>query len=175
MGRFLDRLCNAMAVLACLLLLFVTFSIGYSIFTRQLHLPTPVWVVQFNEYALLWITFLATTWVLKRDRHVSIQLLVQHLGRKGRKALNLIHCVMGMALSGTLAWFGFYTTQDHFFRNVIDVGSVDVPKAWVLAIIPLGFFFLTLQFFRKFISIWSEKESMELLDVLKQPRKDGGD
>ena len=152
MVRMLNRICSAMAVLGGLLLLFITFSIAYSIVTRKLDLPTPVWVVQFNEYALLWVPFLATAWILSRNQHVSVQFLVQYLDRKGRKVLDIIHSLMGTILCGVFCWYGIYTTWDHYVRGVIDVASVDVPKAYVLVVIPVGFFFLTLQFLSKFLA-----------------------
>ena len=152
MTRMLNRVCSAMSVLGGLLLLFITFSIAYSIVTRKLDLPTPVWVVQFNEYALLWIPFLATAWILSRVQHVSVQFLVLYLGRKGRKRLDIIHSFMGMILCGIFCWYGINTTWDHYLRGVTDVASVDVPKAYVLVIIPVGFFFLTLQFLSKFLA-----------------------
>jgi C4-dicarboxylate transporter, DctQ subunit len=158
-AKVLNRICSVMAVLGGLLLLFITFSIAYSIVTRKLDLPTPVWVVQFNEYALLWVPFLATAWILSRNQHVSVQFLVQYLGKKGRKALDIIHCVLGMVVCGILCWYGIYTTWDHYVRGVMDVASIDVPKAFVLVIIPVGFFFLTLQFFSKFLAALMDKES----------------
>ena len=161
MTRMLNRVCSAMAIVGGLLLLFITFSIAYSIVTRKLDLPTPVWVVQFNEYALLWVPFLATAWILSRNQHVSVQFLVQYLGRKGRKVLDIIHSVMGMMVCGVFCWYGISTTWDHYVRGVIDVASVDVPKAYVLVIIPVGFFFLTLQFLSKFLAGLLGKESDE--------------
>jgi C4-dicarboxylate transporter DctQ subunit len=158
MAKVLNRICSVMAVLGGLLLLFITFSIAYSIVTRKLDLPTPVWVVQFNEYALLWVPFLATAWILSRDQHVSVQFLVQYLDRKGRKALDIIHSVLGMIVCGILCGYGIYTTWDHYVRGVIDVASIDVPKAFVLVIIPVGFFFLTLQFISKFLAALMGKE-----------------
>ena len=151
MARMLNRICSAMAVLGGLLLLFITFSIAYSIVTRKLDLPTPVWVVQFNEYALLWVPFLATAWILSRVQHVSVQFLVLYLGRKGRRRLDIVHSFMGMILCGIFCWYGILTTWDHYLRGVTDVASVDVPKAYVLVIIPVGFFFLTLQFLSQFL------------------------
>jgi len=148
-----------MAVLGGLLLLFITFSIAYSIVTRKLNLPTPVWVVQFDEYALLWVPFLATAWILARDKHVSVQFLVQYLGGKGKKVLDSIHNLVGMVLCGIFCWYGAYTTWDHYVREVTDVASVDVPKAYVLVIIPVGFFLLTLQFLSKFLAGLMGKES----------------
>jgi C4-dicarboxylate transporter DctQ subunit len=158
MARVLNRICSVMAVLGGLLLLFITFSIAYSIVTRKLDLPTPVWVVQFNEYALLWVPFLATAWILSRNQHVSVQFLVQYLGRKGRKALDIIHSVLGMVVCGILCWYGISTTWDHYVRGVMDVASIDVPMAFVLVIIPVGFFFLTLQFFSKLLAALMGKD-----------------
>jgi C4-dicarboxylate transporter, DctQ subunit len=158
-ARTLNRVCSAMAVLGGLLLLFITFSIAYSIVTRKLDLPTPVWVVQFNEYALLWVPFLATAWILSRNQHVSVQFLVQYLDRKGRKVLDIIHSLVGMMVCAVFCWYGIYTTWGHYVRGVIDVASVDVPKAYVLVIIPVGFFLLTLQFLSKFLAGLLGKES----------------
>lgn len=152
MAKLLDKICSILAVLAALLLLFITFSIGYSIFTRQLKLPTPVWVVQFNEYSLLWVTFLGTAWVLSQEKHVSIQLVTERLSSKMQRMVSLVHNLVGLGLCSALCWFGWFTTWDHYARKVVDVGSVDFPKAVVLAIIPLGFLLLALQFLNKLIS-----------------------
>lgn len=134
--------------MAALLLLFVTFSIAYSIITRQMGLGSPIWVFQFNEYSLLWVTFLGTAWLLAENKHVQICLLTNVLGKKANKALDIIHSIVGCFLCGVLAWYGF-STKDHLLRNVIDTQAVDVPKWIILAVIPFGFVFLSLQFLRK--------------------------
>ena len=157
MGRILDKVCEILAAVGCLLLLFITFSIAYSIFARPLKLPSPIWVVQFNEYSLLWITFLGTPWLLSKNKHVSIQVLTHRLSNRMNKVLALIHNILGLVLCGILCWFGVYTTSDHLIRKVIDVQSVDVPKGFVIMIIPLGFFLLTLQFLRKIIVLLTGK------------------
>ena len=82
-SRFMDKILTGMTVLAGLFLLFITFSISYSIFTRAAGLPSPVWTVQFNEYSLLWMTFLGTAWVLSRRKHVAVDVLTSHLGPQG--------------------------------------------------------------------------------------------
>ncbi|MDX2478931.1 MAG: TRAP transporter small permease [Desulfuromusa sp.] len=150
MGKLLDRICFFAAWIACLLLLFDAFSIGYSIITRHLGLSTPVWVIQFVEYSLLWITFLGTAWVLSNNKHVALPLITDRLGEKGRRNIAVVHNFVGMGLCGVLCWFGSMTTWDHFVRQITDVGSVDVSKALVIVVIPIGFLLLTLQFMRKF-------------------------
>lgn len=151
MLRLLDKIINIFAVVAGLLLLFSTLSVAYSIFTRSLNLPSPVWIVQFNEYTLLWITFLGTTWVLAKNRHAVIQLFTDRLSKSGQTRMHLLHNLTGMVLCGVLCWFGAMTTWNHFIRKVIDVNSVDFPKAIVLMVIPAGFLLLTFQFLRNFL------------------------
>jgi TRAP-type C4-dicarboxylate transport system permease small subunit len=149
--RILDWACAALAVVASSLFLFLTFSICYSIFTRTLGLPSPVWTVQYDEYAMLWITFLGTAWLLARNRHVSIELVVSRFGEKGKRVFGTIHDFLGVILCVTLCYYSALCTWDHFRRGVIDVQGVDVPKAYILAVIPLGFLLLSLQFIRRIV------------------------
>ena len=155
-AKILDRICSLMAVISAVLLLFITFSIGYSIFARMLRIPSPFWVVQFNEYSLLWMTFLGTAWVLSVDKHVSVNIIVQRLGVKSKKIVGLLNSLLGMGLCALLCGYGIFTTRETFIRGVIDVQAIDIPKALVLVIIPLGFLFTFLQFVHRFILILKE-------------------
>jgi len=140
-----------MAILAGSLLLFVTFSISYSILTRASGVSSPVWIVQFNEYALLWITFLGTAWVLARDKHVSIDLLTGRLSPGKQCFFKRVHGVLGILVCLVLVWYGTWVTLGQFERGVTDVQAIDVPKYLVLMIIPLGFFLVAVQFLRQFL------------------------
>jgi TRAP-type C4-dicarboxylate transport system permease small subunit len=77
--KALDRVCTFLAVVSGLIVVFVTFSIGYSILSRAIGLPSAVWVIQFNEYALLWMTFLGTAWLLSQKKHISVHIILQRL------------------------------------------------------------------------------------------------
>jgi C4-dicarboxylate transporter, DctQ subunit len=151
MTKVLDRIHDFLAVVVGVILVFMTLTIGYAIFARAVHLPGPVWIVQFNEYAMLFATFLGASWLLAKKRHVSIELLISHFSGHTQKIFGLVHSVLGVALSATLCWYGTLTTIEHFQRNVIHVQAVDVPMAYVLFAIPLGFFLLVLQFSRDFM------------------------
>jgi len=149
--KALDRLCTGLAVVAATLFLFCTFSICYSILTRSMRIMGPIWVVQFNEYAMLWITFLATAYLLMKNKHASIQIVVGRLGERGKRFFGLAHNLVGLILCAALTYFCFSSTWEHIVRKVIDVQSVDVPKGYILAVIPFGFLLLSLQFLRRFI------------------------
>ena len=88
LDRMLNRVETGLAVLAGGLLLFLTFSICASISLRALSLPVPLWSVQFNEYSLLWITFLGAAWLLRRKRHVSLDILSRRLSGNSLRVLH---------------------------------------------------------------------------------------
>jgi len=148
LSRFLDRILTGMAALAGLLLLFITFSISYSIFTRALNLASPVWTVQFNEYSLLWMTFLGSAWVLSRRKHVAVDIITGRLGPAGKRIAEILHSLLGTGVCGVLCWYSSLITLNLFQRGVTDVQAVDMPKYLVLMVIPVGFLVLTAQFLR---------------------------
>ena len=148
LSRILDRVSAGMAVMAGLLLLFMTFSISYSIFTRALSFQSPVWTVQFNEYSLLWMTFLGSAWVLRRRKHVAVDVMTSRLGPKGRRIAEAVHSLLGIGVCGVLCWTTSLMTLNLFQRGVTDVQAMDMPKYLVLMIIPAGFLVITAQFFR---------------------------
>jgi C4-dicarboxylate transporter DctQ subunit len=149
--KALDRVCTLLAVVSGLIVVFVTFSIGYSILSRAMGLPSAIWVIQFNEYALLWMTFLGTAWLLSQKKHISVHIILQRLSEKNKKIFAVIHALMGTLLCGVLCWFTTFTTIEKIGRNVIDVQAVDIPIGYVLMVIPLGFLLLFLQFVRNLV------------------------
>ncbi len=151
MGKLIDYVSKLFAVVAGILLVLVTVFIGYVILARILGISSPAWIVQFTEYALLWITFLGTAWVLSRGRHVSIDLITSRLTPRGKVVLDIAHSLVGCGVCVVLCWFGFVTTWSMFERGVTDVQVVDVAKYQVVLIIPLGFLLLALQFLRKML------------------------
>ena len=150
--RLLDRVLTGMGVLAGLLLLFMTFSISYSIFTRALGFQSPVWTVQFNEYSLLWMTFLGSAWVLRRRKHVAVDVITSRLASPGRRTADVVHSLLGIGVCGVLCWTSFLMTLNLFQRGVTDVQAVDIPKYLVLMVIPAGFLVLAAQFLRNLLT-----------------------
>ena len=151
MFKLLGSINRALAVIGATLLLLISFSICYSVFTRTFSLKSPIWIIQFNEYAMLWLTFLAVAWILAEDKHVSIQIIMSKMGQKGTKTLRLVQDIVCTLLCALLCFLGALTTWEHFRDNVIDVQTVDVPKAYILVVIPFGFFLLFLQFIKRII------------------------
>lgn len=151
LGKLLEYVETGMAVLAGLLLMFVTISMGISIALRALNLQVPLWSVQFNEYSLLWITFLGAAWLLRKGRHVSLDIVTRRLTKRDLGKFHMVHAIFGLVVCGLLTWYSGAITWDHFQRGVMDVRAVDVPKYMILSLVFLGFLLLTMEFLNNLI------------------------
>jgi len=149
---FFDRLVDLLAVLAGVILLFITAAVCYTIGMRYLFTKTTIWLMQTTEYALLWIVFLATTWLLREKGHITTDVIYTHLNEKTKRYLDFIIFIIGGLACAFMVYFGIDYTRECIIKEITDVRGVTIPKWTVFIIIPIGSILLTLQFFRM---VWS--------------------
>lgn len=154
MGKLLGKINNIAAFVAGVILLFVAVSISYGVLVRTIGGCPPIWITQIDEYAMVWVTFLAAAWLLPDDRHVSVDLVVSRISAKGRAICRFGGDIAGMLLCGALCYLGSLCTWENYRDHVIDVQSIDVPKAYVLVVIPFGFLLLFFGFVLRTVKDW---------------------
>lgn len=137
-----------MAGLAGAILLFITAAVCYTIGMRYLFTQTTIWIIPITEYALLWIVFLSTTWLLREGGHVITEILYAHLSGKMKRVLDVIMFLIGGLACGLMVIFGIQHMHECLLNRVTDVRAIVVPKAVVFMVVPIGSLFLTVQFFR---------------------------
>jgi TRAP-type C4-dicarboxylate transport system permease small subunit len=155
--RLFDKLSDVMAAFAGVILVFITAAVCYTIGMRYLFTKTTIWIMQTTEYALLWIVFLATTWLLRENGHITTDLIYTHLSEKAKRHLNCVMFVIGGLACAIMVYFGIAYMCECIIRGVTDVRAVTIPKWTVFIIIPIGSIFLTTQFFRM---AWSRLTQM---------------
>jgi TRAP-type C4-dicarboxylate transport system permease small subunit len=106
-----------------------------------------------TEYALLWIVFLGTTWLLREGGHITTDVIYVHLSQKTKHHLDFIMAVIGGLACGLLVYLGVVHMCDCIIHGVTDVRALTVPKSAIFIIIPVGSILLTIQFFR---TAWSK-------------------
>jgi len=141
-----------MAALAGVLLVFISAAMCYTIFMRFIFRRTTIWITPISEYALLWIVFLGTTWLLKEGGHITTDVIYVHLNEKTKHYLDLIMSIIGGLACAMLFYFGVVHMYDCIIHGVTDVRAITVPKSAIFVIIPIGSILLTVQFFR---TAWS--------------------
>jgi C4-dicarboxylate transporter, DctQ subunit len=143
-----DRILDLLTALAGLILAFIVVAVCYTIGLRYLFSRTTIWIIQTTEYALLWIVFLSTAWLLREGGHITTDIVTTGLPDKTRRILDGAMFALGGLTCGLLVYLGVAHTWDCLSHQVTDVRAVTVPKAAIFIIIPLGSLLLTVQFFR---------------------------
>ncbi len=146
--KLFDKLSDLMAMLAGVLLVLISVAMCYTIFMRFVFRQTTIWITPMSEYALLWIVFLGTTWLLREGGHITTDVIYVHLSDKGKTYLNLVMAVIGGLACAMLLYLGISHLCDCLLHGVTDVRAMTVPKSAVFIVIPIGSLFLTIQFFR---------------------------
>jgi C4-dicarboxylate transporter, DctQ subunit len=146
--RGFDKIVDAMAALAGVLMVFITAAVCREVVMRYFLGSPSIWVIQTCEYALLWIVFLATTWLLRERGHVTVDVLHSRLPPRSQAALDLVTHSVAAAACAVVVVLGAQETYESIVHGVTDVRAVTVPKYLVFIIIPIGGLFLTVQFCR---------------------------
>ena len=144
-----DRTNDILTFLAVLFLAFITLLVTTEVVMRYFLGHSIIWVMEVSEYSLLWMTFLSTAWVLRREAHVKMDMVLNRLKPGTQSLLNILTSIIGAIVCFVIAWYSAGVTWDQFLRGVARVGMVDIPKAPVMAIIPIGSFLLFIQFLRR--------------------------
>ena len=145
----LDGTINVLAILGGVIIVFVFVTVCLAVVMRYfLHSPLN-WVTQTSQYSLIFITFLGAAWVLRREKHVTMEMVVNQLKPKNQDLIRTITSIAGALICLVLVIYGIQVALDLFQRGIYDPQVLDVPMAPLVAIIPLGSFMLSLQFLRR--------------------------
>lgn len=148
MGRIFDRIITIGVVLSSVLLIFIMLSISFDIILRYTLNQPLEWAVEISEYILVGMTFFATAWVLKRDGHVKMDQLFNHLSPRTQTILNVITSILSAMACLIIVWYGILVTLDHIQTHDSYFTTLEFPKWPVSAIIVVGFVLLLFQFLR---------------------------
>lgn len=147
--RIFDLIVDGGMVLAAGLLVAVMLATTIKVVFRYGLREGLLGVDQISGTMLLYITFLGAAWVLRREEHVTIDLLVGALSPRIRRRLNLLSSIVGAVICFCLVFFGTLEVVSSLQRGIRIPAEIEMPRAVNLLIIPLGSLFLGLQFLRQ--------------------------
>ncbi len=148
-ARWFDRLNRVLAAVACMLLVLITLAICTEIFTRSaLDISNP-WLVELSEITLLYVTFLGAAWVLGNDKHVALDLVLNHISDNAARRLHLVLSLMAAVACFIVTWFGILMVIDQFVSDIREPTIMAPLTFWITAVVPFGFVLLGVQFIRR--------------------------
>jgi len=144
-----DRTIDIVAIMAVVILVFVLLSVCAEVFMRYFFNSPLIWVVEVSEESLLYIAFLGTAWVLKKEGHVTMDIVLNRVEHRTQALLGIISSIIGVGICLVLTWYGAKVTWEHWLRGIYQATTLNIPNAYVLVIIPIGSFLFFIQFLRR--------------------------
>ena len=159
-GTF-DRIIDTMAFVAGILLVATVLIVCIEVCMRYFVHKPQVWTVEVCEYILFSIAFLGAPWLLKMGGHISVDVVIEHLGSKSQDRLRLLSMVAGVLISAVICWFSLATSWDCYKSGVLVTKTLIIPKHYFLILIFLGYFLLLVEFARQFFRQLKELREKE--------------
>ncbi len=164
-GIFFDRLLDLFAVLAGIIISFITISVCAGILSRYFLNRPLSWVVEISEYGLLYMTFLVAAWVLRHERHVSVDLVYNRLSQRNQSMASIFTSIVAGIVFLIVTFYGFKVTKHQFDTKYFTPTILEAPKFVVTLIIPVGTSLLFIQMMRKIyrhVREWVKGDSSRL-------------
>ena len=139
-----DRLLQGLAALAAMLLGASALAITVDVVGRNVGVGTLPWILEVSEYVLPLATFLVAPWLLRRNEHVRLDILLRAWPRLGH-----VTNVIGLAVSAVLVLYGVRTILNSADQGAMVFKSVVFPEWWLYAPVPLCFGLLAVEFMRR--------------------------
>ncbi len=149
LNRWLNYLFISSAIITGAIIVLMTLSVNYEVVMRYFFGQATAWITDYAEFALVYVTILAAGWVLAREGHVKIELIVSALSPRAQQVLNTITSALGVLVCGVFFWYSLQVTLDAFRLNQVFIHATATPQWPIWMVLPIGSSLLTIQFLRR--------------------------
>lgn len=168
--KIYDHIIDISAILAGILVLFLVVSVSLEVVLRYFFGRPTSWVVEIAGYILLYVPFLVAAWVLKRDGHVRMDLVLEQFSPMVKAVINVMTSFVSAIICFIIAWFGVKATVYYIGYQTPTV--LMMPKSLIIAIICIGMFLLFVQCLRMtygYLAGWEPREKKK--GPMKEPER----
>ncbi|MCL4800019.1 MAG: TRAP transporter small permease [Burkholderiales bacterium] len=149
MDRVYRRTLEGAAAAAALILGAMAVAVTADVLARNVGLGTLPWVLEVSEYCLPLATFLAAPWLLMRNEHVRLDVLLRALPAGRARALDALANLVGLAICLVLVVYGVRTVLDSARQGSMVLKSVVFPEWWLFVPVAACFGLLAIEFVRR--------------------------
>jgi len=149
MQKAYNALMQACGGAAALALGIAALLVAFDVVSRNLNLVVLPWVVEVSEYSLPFATFLAAPWILYRNEHVRLDLLLTSVPRGVARAIDRAADVAGLLICLVFLWFGLYVIADSASHGSMVDKTLSFPEWWLYVPVPFCFALMSIEFVRR--------------------------
>lgn len=136
--RVYDGFVAALAALSAVIIVLIAVSVCVDVVSRYAFRRPLGWPIDYSEYGLVAMTFLAMAWLVRQNGHVRIDLALNAFPERGRRRLAGLGNLIAAATCGAGAYFAAQTAMTQFARGSMTVSIHSAPRYVFSSIIALG-------------------------------------
>jgi TRAP-type transport system small permease protein len=140
---------QAMAWVAALVLGVMALAVTLDVVGRNLGWGNTGWVVELSEYSLPLATLLVAPWLLYRNEHVRLDIVLTMFPKPVALALERMADVLGILICAVFVWYGSKLIGDSARLGSMVVKTLSIPEWWQYALVPVSFLLLAVEFARR--------------------------
>jgi TRAP-type transport system small permease protein len=141
-----SRLLDALILLACFLLLTMTFLIGGDVLLRNVGLGGIPPSNELSEDIIYLVTLLAAPGLLRQGQHIRVDIILRVLPAEVGWLLEWISDILGVICCLYFVWYGTAVAVASFESGALSIKTLIIPEWWLLAPMPLAFLLLSVEF-----------------------------
>jgi len=149
-----EKVLSAGLIIGCLAIFLMAVGVSSDVILRNLELANLPWVVEISEYILFLATFLAAPWVMHKNGHTRVDLVVRLLPSRAAKITQAVADGLALFICLFLLYYGARTALEAMRLKSLIIKQLIVPEWWLFTIIPVTGLLLTMEFayriFRRF-------------------------
>lgn len=151
-NKVIDYCMKFLSAIAAVALGFLLIGICYSTLSRVVFNKPLTNLVEYSTYSLMYITFLGAPEILKNKGHINLDIITDKLQMKSKNLLSMIVNVVGAIISCAMLYYGSLVVIDNYLLKIKVMDSMGTPQYLLTMVIPIGMFFMTIEFIRSFYS-----------------------
>jgi TRAP-type C4-dicarboxylate transport system permease small subunit len=143
------RLLEALALVACALLFFMMLVICADVLLRNVALFPRMrgveWSNEASEASLYLITMLAAPWLLRRGRHIRVDILLRVIPKRLAWYFEWACDCLALGCCGLLMVYGAQSALASKAAGALSIKTLITPEWWLLAPLPIAFLLLGIE------------------------------
>ena len=123
----------------------------FEVIVRYAFNAPTVWTLEVSQYLMVIAIFFGVAYTLEADAHIKVDLLVTRLSPQKQRTLGIITSILGIIFCAILVWKTAQLAGLAYQMHWISVTVLKVYLFPIYLIMPIGSFFLLLQYIVKFL------------------------
>jgi len=146
--KVLDYVNNSFSAFSGFLVVFAAIAVCVGVITRSIGHPIG-WIVEVTAFILFCICFLVAAWVLKKEGHVVIDVVIKRLSPRNQSMCHIVNSIICALICLVIFIDSTKVTRDYIISNETVVSVLEPPKWILFIVVPIGSFLLFFQFIKR--------------------------